>query len=128
MLLLPLAEWIDARGARAWLAIAPLAAAGFLVQVITAATNFGFIANSEGYPDFRPQFGFLFVPASAPIAAEARAIFAGDGRVDFWLLNVWRSFGPVRVAEIAIPLALLFALCMWRLGRALHAFRREAAQ
>ena len=124
VLLLPLAGWIDSRGGgrgRAWLAVAPLAAIGFLVQAVNAATNFGFVANHEGYPDFRPEYGFLFIPAVSPIAAEVRAVFEGGGSVDFWLLNVWRGLGLFRLLEVVIPLAALMALCLWRLSRALRA-------
>jgi hypothetical protein len=126
VLLLPLAEWIDSSGQRAWLAIAPLSVIGFLVQAVNMATNFGFVAYHEGYPDFQPEYGFLFIPASAPIAAEARTIFQGDARVDFWLLNVRRGFGLSRVVEIAFPLAVLLAFFVWRLSRALRASRSEA--
>ncbi|MGH9441895.1 MAG: hypothetical protein ACRD16_06435 [Thermoanaerobaculia bacterium] len=128
VLLLPLAEWIDARGrARAWVAIAPLAVAGFFVQAVNAATNFGFVANHEGYPAFRPKFGFLFVPAMAPILAEARTVlFEGGARVDMWLLNVGRELGPSRLLEIALPLAGLFAFSLWRIARALRRLPRRA--
>jgi len=124
VLMLPLAEWIDSlreSRRRAWLAIAPLAAAGFVVLAITISTNFGFVLNHERYPEFRPEYGFLFIPATAPIAAEVRALFAGGDRVDMWLLNVGRASGPGRVLEIALPLAALFAFGVWRIRRALRA-------
>lgn len=122
LLLLPLGEWIDSRGAgRAWLALAPLAVAGFFVQAVNVLTNFGFVLNHEGYPDFHPPFGFLFIPSASPIAAEVRAIVAGGSPVDMWLVNVWRGFGPLRVLQVGLPLAALFLFCVWRLRRELRA-------
>ena len=124
LLLLPLGEWIDSRSrARAWLALAPLAAAGIFVQAVNVATNFGFVANHEGYPDFEPEAGFLFVPESSPIAAAWRAIREGGARVDLWLLNVGRGFGSARLLQIAVPLAAVFLFSLFRLIAAVRALR-----
>jgi tetratricopeptide (TPR) repeat protein len=120
LLLLPLAEWIDSRGRRAWLVIAPLAMIGLVVQLVNVAVNFAYVYNNEGYPAFRPKFGFLFIPDVSPLAMEWKALMAGDARVDLWLINVKRGLGLARFSEIALPLAALLTVCAWQLARALR--------
>jgi hypothetical protein len=53
--------------------------------------------------------------------AHWRALHAGDARVDFWLLNVWRMFDIGHVLWIIVPLCLLLAWCLWKLSRHFHA-------
>ena len=120
ILLLSLPSWMERAGRRAWLAVAPLALVGFFVQVVNVATDFAYIYNSEGYLHSQPQYAFLFIPWISPIAAETRALFSGGAFVDMWLVNVERLFGAVRMLEVALPLAALFALCVWRLRRAMR--------
>ena len=127
VLLLPLAEWIDAAGRRAWLALAPLALTGFFVQAVNVATNFAYVYNREGYLKFRPEYGFLFIPRLSPIAASTRAFFSGGPMIDMWLVAVERRFGLGRLLVIAGPLAAFIALCLWRLRQALRSEREASA-
>ncbi|MGH9441894.1 MAG: tetratricopeptide repeat protein [Thermoanaerobaculia bacterium] len=120
VLLLPLAEWMDSHGRRAWLAIAPMALAGFFVTVLNVAVNFAYAYNHDGLPAFHPEYGFLFIPNISPLASESRALIAGDGRVDMWIINVERTFGVGRFLEILVPLVAILAFCVWRIRRSMR--------
>jgi hypothetical protein len=120
VLLLPLAKWMGEIGRKAWLAIGPLAVIGFWVQLVVVAVNFSYVSHYEKYPAYRPPYSFLFIPSASPIVAHSKALLAADYRVDMWLVNVYRSFGLECVLFITLPLALLFALCLWRLWRNLQ--------
>ncbi len=116
VLMLPLTGWMDARGRRAWLAVAPLAIAGAWVQFIHVAANFSFVAYYEDYiTSWPPDLGFLFTPSRSPILAHSRAVLAWDYRVDMWLNNVYRLVGPGRLLTLLMPLLGLLAACVWRL-------------
>ena len=65
----------------------------------------------EGYLNFVPEYGYLFLPEASQVPAHWRALQAWDYRVDFWLLNVFREFGAARMLSFAVPLLLLLALC-----------------
>jgi len=48
------------------------------------------------------------------------ALLAFDDRVDMWLINVARAFGPWRAIEIFLPLAGLMALSVERVRSTLE--------
>lgn len=121
LLLLPLGCWMEQVGRKAWLVVAPLAIAGFWMQLIHVAVNFWSVALNEGYLDFQPPEGFLFIPDSAPLVAHSRALLAGDWRVDMWLVNVYHMFGLDRVLAIAVPLFGLLVVCLWKLRQSVRA-------
>ncbi len=119
LLLLPLGCWMEHVGRKAWLAVAPLAAVGFWVQLVHVAVNFWYVVLHENYINFRPPYGFLFIWDFAPILAHSRALVAADRRVDMWLISVYRGFGPGRMLTLALPLLTLLAVCLWKLRRSL---------
>ena len=124
LLLLPLTGWMEARGSRAWLAVAPLAVAGAWVQFVHVAVNFSYIAYFERYPNLSwppASLDFMFSLERSPIVAHSRATLAWDGRVDLWLLNVYRMFGTERVLQLLVPLLCVLAICLWGLWRAARA-------
>ena len=87
------------------------------MQVIHIAVNWWYVALHEKYLEFKPPYGFLFIPDFAPVVAQSKALLAADYRVDMWLINVYRSFGPGRMVILLIPLLTLLILCVWRLWR-----------
>jgi len=123
LLLLPLAGWLDARGRKAWLAVAPLTALGIWVQLVHFAANFSYVSYYEKYlpSTWPPDLAFLFIPERSPLLAHMKATLAWDYRVDLWLVNVYRAFGTGRLLFLAIPLLCLLGVCLWRLHRNLVA-------
>jgi hypothetical protein len=117
LLLLPLGPWMEHTGRRAWFPVAPLAIAGLWMQAIHFAVNFWYVDLYVKYPDFQPPHAFLFIPQFSPVIAHGRALLAGDGRVDMWLVNVYRDFGAGRFLIIAVPLLLIFVFCIYRIIR-----------
>ncbi len=114
-LLLPLALWWDSAPAK-WRAIAlGLAAIGAFVEVLHVAVNVSYVFHAENYESYNPPFGYLFIPQASQIAAHTRALFAHDGRVDMWLINVQRAFGWGWMLTLALPLLAGCALGVWRL-------------
>jgi Dolichyl-phosphate-mannose-protein mannosyltransferase len=127
LLLLPLATWLENVGWRGRLAVIPLAAIGAWVQLVHVAVNFWSVAVHEKYVDFQPPYGFLFIPELSPVLAHSRALLAGDGRVDFWLLHVYRRVGADYAAALGLPLLILLVLCVWKLARSFRAVEAAAA-
>jgi len=119
LLLLTLGSWAEHIGRRSWLVIAPLAAAGFWVQLVHVAVNFAYVYHHENYPNFDPPLGFLFRADASPLVAHTNALFAADYRVDMWLVNVYRSFGLGRVMLLSVVIGGLLITCAWRLWRIL---------
>jgi hypothetical protein len=117
LLMLPLALWLQDRGRRAWLVTGLLGLAGLWMQVINVAVNYWLVTLHERYLDARPEFSFLFSVRESPILAHSRAMLAGDGRVDMWLVNVWRTGGAGPVLAFAVPLVAVMGLAGWRAWR-----------
>jgi len=117
LLLLPLGSWLQEVKPPAWVATGVLGVAGAWMQSLNWLVNYSFVYHKENYLNFQPEFGYLFLPEVSQIPAHWRALAAWDYCVDFWLLNVSRTFGAGRVLAIAVPLALLFALCTWKVIR-----------
>jgi hypothetical protein len=121
LLLLPLGMWMESKDRRAWVVVAPLAAIGFVIQILHVAVNFAYVYNAERWPDFQPPLGFLFIPRYSPILAFGRAFAAHDFRVDMWLVNVYRNFGVGFLLLFLLPLCALLVVCASRLRTALRA-------
>jgi hypothetical protein len=115
LLFLPLARWWDTAPVR-WRRVAlGLAALGAFVEVLHVAVNFSYVFHAEKYESFNPPFGYLFIPRVSQIATHTRALFAHDGRVDMWLINVYRNFGWGAALLLFLPLAAGCALGVWQL-------------
>lgn len=114
-LMLPLAPWLQTAGRKGRLAVALLAAAGLWMQLIHVAVNFSYVHHHENYDAFQPSYGYLFIPEISPLVAHTKALFAADGRVDMWLVNIYRFFGAGWVFGVALFLLGLLAVCSWRL-------------
>jgi hypothetical protein len=121
ILLLPLAPWLVETGRRAWLAVVPLAALGLFVQVLCLTVNFSYVYYHAHYDKYVPAASFLFIPEVSPLAEHWRALLAGDYRVDFWLLNIYRAFGLSRLVEVGLPLGIALAVSVFGLVRAVRA-------
>ncbi len=115
-LLLPAAHWSQARGAHAWRWLAPLVALGAWVQLLNVAVSFWAVAQREGYLDVKPYGAFLFSWTNPPLLAHARALLAWDDRVDFWLANLARVWGPATALVVALAPAALMALAIAKLA------------
>jgi hypothetical protein len=72
------------------------------------------------YPRLNPQDAYIFVPQISQIVTHWHALLAFDDRVDMWLINVARAFGPWRAIEIFLPLAGLMALSVERVRSTLE--------
>jgi hypothetical protein len=117
-LMLPLSSWWDT-ASRPWRAAAiALGGVGAFVQLLHVAVNFSYVYHVEKYAEFKPPYGYLFIPESSQLAAHYRALMAGDERVDMWLINVYRQFGLTRLSLVALPLAGLMLFGLWGLRRA----------
>jgi tetratricopeptide (TPR) repeat protein len=114
LLMLPLALWLQDRGRRAWIVTSMLGLAGLWMQLIDVAVNYWLVALHERYLDARPEFSFLFSVRDSPILAHSRALLAGDGRVDMWLVNVWRIGGAAPALAFAVPLVCVAGLAGWK--------------
>ena len=119
-LLLPLASWLERAGQKGRLAVTALAAFGLWMQVLAVAVNFSYVHHHERWMERDPGYGFLFVAADSPPAAHARALLAGDHRVDFWLLQLERDFGVGALLVVLVPWLLLLALLTRRTSRAIR--------
>jgi hypothetical protein len=124
LLLLPLAAWLQEISLPARLAVVPFVLAGLLVEVLHVAVNVSYVYYHEGYLNFTPPYGYLFLPESSQLAAHWRALWAWDYRVDMWLVNVARQFGPGRVVAIGV---LLLGLLSWCVRRLVYHLRRSEA-
>lgn len=111
LLLLPLGKWLEEAPRRTWLAVAPLALAGILIQTLHIAVNTSYVFNHEGYT-YAPPFGFLFIPDICQVAAHWRALCAWDYRVDPWLVTVARQQGVSHLVPIAVVLVWLLLWCV----------------
>ncbi len=125
LLMLPFALWLgglDQCGARrvAWFAILPLAALGAFIEVLHVAINVSYVIYREGYPRLNPQDAYIFIPQISQIVTHWHALLAFDDRVDMWLINVARAFGPWRAVAIFLPLAGLMALSVERVKSVLQ--------
>lgn len=125
-LLLPLASWWGETTNRWRAAALALGAAGVFVQTLALAVNFSYVWYFENYSDYKPAFGFLFIPSSSQIATHFRALVAGDHRLDMWLVNVYREFGMGRVLVVALPLLTLLGISVYGLRRAAMTRSRAA--
>jgi len=117
LLLLPLGHWMSRMNKKVLLIVGLLAAVGLWVQLVHVAVNFAFVYHYEQYPDFQPPYGFLFIPDAAPLIAHMKAFFAGDFRVDMWVVNIYRHFGPERLMIVLIPLLSVFGWALWMLRK-----------
>lgn len=124
LLLLPLGVWLQQLRPAAWLAVGPLAFLGGLVQVLHIAVNVSYVYFQQGYSNFVPPFGFLFIPQFSQIPAHWRALLAWDYRVDPWLVVVSRNVGLHRALTIGL---LLLWLIAWSLRRLLRSLRNVEA-
>jgi hypothetical protein len=125
LLLLPLGTWLSTLRPVAWLGVGVAALFGAFVEVLAVTVNVSYVYHFEKYAQFMPPYGFIFEPRASQILTHWRALRAGDGRVDFWLLNVKRMFGIGQVLWFAVPLCALLAFCLWKVGR--HLRDAEAA-
>ena len=116
LLLLPLGVWLGEAPRRAWVAVAPLALAGLMMQVMGAAVNFAYVYHAWRWPEFRPEYGFLFVPEISPPVAFWRSLWTGQ-HIDLWLLNAWRDVGPGTALALGLPLLGLLVVSLVRVGR-----------
>jgi hypothetical protein len=116
LLLLPLGAWLGERSWRVWLVVGPLAAWGALMQAMGAAVNFAYVYHAWRWPEFVPEYGFLFVPQVSPPAAFWDSLVHGR-YVDLWLLNVWNDVGPGVAAALGAPLLALCAVAAVRVRR-----------
>jgi len=123
ILLLPLGGWVQRIRWKTWLVVISLAVIGLWVQLTHVAVNFWKVVLHENYLNLQPQYSFLFNPNFAPLVAQSKAFLTADGRVDMWLINVYRTVGPGRTITLIIPLLILCAFFLWRLWKSL---RREA--
>jgi hypothetical protein len=82
------------------------------VQLLHITVNFWYVLLHERLFEFQPPNGYLFIARHSQILAHGRALLAGDGRVDFWLLNVARDFGAETAGGIALGFALLFLVAV----------------
>jgi hypothetical protein len=116
-LMLPMAVWWDR--AKLWQRVLciVLSGIGAFVQVLSVAVNFSTVFYYEQYTKLEPTFGYLFIPEISQLATHYRALMAGNNRVDMWLVSVYRSYGALRVAVLALPWVALLALSCWRLRR-----------
>jgi hypothetical protein len=121
LLLLFLGPWLQRRSRRAWIVVGALCCLGLLVQIPHFAVNYSYVHHYEDYENFVPAYGFLFLPESAPIVAQTRALFAMDYRVDMWLVNAYRYFG---FRGLLPPLLGLFIMLLVCAGRLVEALRR----
>ncbi len=124
LLLLPLGGWIQTmrRERRIWLT--PLLAVSLLVSALHIFVNVSYVYYHEGYDHWPASEGFLYIAdgflykaSASQIPAHMRALLAWDSRVDFWLLNVFRTQGAGRFFIVFAPLAGLLTLCCVRLRR-----------
>jgi len=113
LLLLPLGVWLGEARRSALLAVVPLALAGLLMQVMGAAVNFAYVYHAWRWPEFRPEYGFLFVPEISPPVAFWKSLWSGQ-HIDLWLFNAWRDAGPGYALALGLPLLLLVVLSLWR--------------
>lgn len=122
LLLLPLGQWLGSkRLADSFfkkLVTVTLMLAGLVIQVLSVSVNVAYVYAKEGYATFQPPYGFLFDPRYSQIGAHWRALMAGDYRVDFWLLNVYRQFGAGTMLWILVPLMGILAVCTYQLIKA----------
>jgi hypothetical protein len=109
LLLLPLAAWWTRTGRRAWWLIAPLAAAGLMMQILSVSLNWSFVYSREGWPDYRPQYTFLFIPELSPPVAYWRHFWAGEF-IDLWVVKTWQKVGAGPALAFTAPLAAVVAL------------------
>jgi hypothetical protein len=123
LLLLPLGLWLG-KGSGGRVAVAFLALGGLWVQMLHVTVNFWYVLLHERLFEFQPPNGFLFIPRYNQILAHWRALLAGDGRVDFWLLNVARDFGGATAGGIAAAMALLFLVAVMMVVRETRAGTR----
>jgi len=110
-LLLAPGVWLQEMRLAAWLAAGPLALPGGLVQALHVAGNVSYVYFRQGYNNFAPPFGFLFIPQFPQIPAHWDAVLAWDYRVDPWLVVVARNVGLDR----AMTIGLLLGLIAWSL-------------
>jgi len=113
LLMLPLGGWLDDHATgRARAAAVLLAAIGLFVQISLLTTHMGEIAALHGWPDFVPQWGFLFVPdGSSPIPAAASAMLSGT-HLDTWVIRLARGWP----GYLAAPGAALGVTLAWLVG------------
>jgi hypothetical protein len=123
LLLLPLGAWLAEPGRGRWIAVGIAAALGLAVEILAVAINVSYVYYFEKYADFGPRYGYIFSWKASQIVTHFRALRAWDGRVDFWLWNVKRMFGVSHLILIAVPLCVVFAICVWKLSRHLRAAR-----
>jgi len=123
LLLLPLGPWLQTVPKRAWMAVAPLVAAGVLVEILHVFVNVSYVYWHEGYTYAEP-FAYLFVPSQSQLLAHWRALLAWDNRVDTWLVNTARLSG----AHVTVPIVLCLAWFLaWCLRQVVH-YLREAQE
>jgi len=129
LLLLPLAPWIDEKGRRAWLYMAPFVLLGLWMQATHVGVNWIYTVYSAGYgyeqDVFKPKYAFIFVPHVAPVVAMSKALLAGDYRVDMWLVNLYRELGPGYLWKPLAVWVLALALSAWRFYRSIIPDRGE---
>lgn len=128
-LMLPLGPWLDeARGLASRAAFAALAAAGALVQLLSAIPSWGRIV--QGYQGWWPPFGFVFEPAFAPLVVALQHAL-DPAYADLWVLRTalgWRGQPGAPATALAIGLgwlALTALLAFW-LRRSLAAAEAQA--
>jgi hypothetical protein len=119
ILLLPLGRWLERLPRAGWLAVVPLAALGLFMEVLSVLVNVSYVYAHEGYLNFVPPYGFLYIPESSQVVAHWHALRAWDGRVDGWLIDIVRMQGIGRFFLIAVVLAALLAFCVKRLKQGL---------
>jgi hypothetical protein len=96
----------------AWLAVAPLAALGVVIEILHIFVNVSYVYARENYSNFDPPYGFLFSLKSSQIVSHWRALMAWDYRVDTWVIGIARMQGAGRFLLIMVVLAALLAWCI----------------
>jgi hypothetical protein len=112
ILMLPLGLWIDAgQKGRRWLAVVPLAAAGFFVQVVTSGAAWTQVPRLAGYPAEPDTSDFLLQVGQSPVVVTAQLLFEGRVPLDPWLCQLARGWpllpGQPAAAWLLFTLLLL---------------------
>jgi len=123
LLMLPLGVWIDAGARRAkWLAVAPLAVAGFCVQAVVTLVAWTQVPRLAGYPSEPDYSDFLLDVDKSPVVVMA-GLFVGGGPYDPWLWQIAHGWRAVEGRPgLALALLALWAVALLGCGIGL---RRE---
>ncbi len=100
LLLLPLSLWLSK--ARPWVRALSvlLLLFGMLVAAAHITVNSWWVVIGESWLGQEPMYAFLFQPEQSMVWAQVKAMFSWDGRVDFWMIRVFRAGGWSKLGPI----------------------------